>query len=766
MHRDGMIKTAIALIIGSVTAFYSSDLPDRYWISYLPILLLLVFLTSRYRFPILLITAYLWASLNIQHALDVRLSVEFDNQVLQVEGVILDLPEQKSRSIRFLFKPEFIEGYHYPLPDIIRLSWYRSDAKIKAGERWRLLVKLKAPNGYQNPGGFDYERWLFVKRIGATGYVKSSRMNRLIDTPTPWNIDQWRSRIGKGIERYCIDCSHTGLIKALTIGYRADIPVRHRQLLQDTGTAHLLAISGLHIGMISALFFYLGRWLWQLGFYRLGFNRLQFSATLGFSAGLIYAALAGFSLPTVRALIMLAVVLLALSFRSGINLLNSIVIAVVVILIFDPLAVGSSSFWLSISALLIIAFAQYLLSHQTSRWKQVMVVQLLFSVLFIPLSVVLFDQLNPASFLANIVAIPLVSLFVVPLGLFASMLAGFDLTFTRWFFVTSNDLLNLLLDYLELLVGSGLPAYPSSNIPYILLGLSSIGLLTILMPKGFPGKKPALLLVALPFIWQRPELEFGDYQLTVLDVGMGTSAVIETRNHSLVYDFGPGNTHGFSAAQWVLKPYLQHQGINHPDLMIISHVDQDHSGGFISYLDSYDPARLISGTPDEVEKRFTLSSPVRSCHLYPSWTWDGVSFEFLSTPADSALESSNNRSCVLKISGIHASLLSGDIEAKQELRLLDTMPDQLKSSVLIAPHHGSTTSSTLSFLQKVSPQVSIFTVGRNNRWDFPKAKVLDTYDAIESQVYRTDQHGAITIRSSANDLKISSQRKIRHKLWY
>ncbi len=761
-----MIKTAIALITGSVAAFYSSELPDRFWISYLPVLLLLAFLNCKFRFPILLISAYLWACLNIQHALDVRLASDFDNQILQVEGVIVDLPEQRSRSIRFLFKPDFIEGYPYPLPDMIRLSWYRSDAKINAGERWRLQVKLKSPNGYQNPGGFDYERWLFVKRIGATGYVKSSRLNRLIETPTPWNIDQWRSRIGKGIEQYCTDCSHAGLIKALTIGYRSDILLRHRQLLQDTGTAHLLAISGLHIGMISALFFYLGRWFWQLGFYRLGFNRLQFSATLAFGAGLIYAALAGFSLPTVRALIMLAVVFLALSFRSGINLVNSIAIAVVVILIFDPLAVGSSSFWLSISALLIIAFAQYLLAHQTSRWKQVMVVQLLFSVLLIPLSVVLFDQLNPASFLANIVAIPLVSLLIVPLGLFASMLAGLNLAFTKWFFIASNELLSLLLDYLELLVDSGLPAYPSGNIPYVLLGLSSIGLLTILMPKGFPGKKPAVLLIALPFIWQRPELEFGDYQLTVLDVGMGTSAVIETRTHSLVYDFGPGNTHGFSAAQWVLKPYLQHQGINHPDLMIISHVDQDHSGGFISYLDNYDPARLISGTPHEVEQRFRLSSPVRSCHLYPSWSWDGVGFEFISPPAASALESSNNRSCVLKVSGVHSSLLSGDIEAKQEVRLLNTMPDKLKSSVLLAPHHGSTTSSTLSFLQKVAPQASVFTVGRNNRWGFPKAKVLEVYSAVGSQVYRTDQHGAITIRSSASDLKISSQRKIRSRLWH
>ncbi|MCH6565618.1 MAG: DNA internalization-related competence protein ComEC/Rec2 [Proteobacteria bacterium] len=761
-----MIKTAMVLVLGSVAAFYSSAIPDRYWVSYLPLLLLLAFLNPGYRVPILLIAAYLWACLNIQHSLDLRLAGDYQNQLLELEGVIADIPEQRPGSIRFLFRPDSIAGYPHPLPDTIRLSWYRSDQKINAGERWRLLVKLKSPGGYQNPGGFDYERWLLVKRIGAIGYVKSSDLNQLLESPAFWSIDQWRSQIGQGIDQYCADCSQAGLIKALTIGYRANIHPHQRELLQDTGTAHLLAISGLHIGMISALFFYLGRWIWQLGFYRIGYDRLRFSATLAFSAGLIYAGLAGFSLPTVRALIMLAVVFLALIFRSGINLINSIAIAVVVILIFDPLAVGSASFWLSISALLIIAFAQYLLSHQTSRWRQMMVVQFLFSVLFIPLGIGLFGQLNPASFFANILAIPLVSLIIVPIALLASFLVGFGLSLANGLFLVSDKLLGVLLDYLELLLNSGLSAHPGGSIPYVLLGLSAMGLLIITMPKGFPGKMPAVLLVVLPFIWQRPEIEFGAYQLTLLDVGMGTSAVIQTRNHSIVYDFGPGNAYGFSAAQWVLVPFLRQQGIEQPDLMIISHVDADHSGGFISYREHYDPARLISGTPDEIQKRFRLRSAIRSCHLYPPWYWDGVSFEFISPPATSKLKSSNNRSCVLRVSGVHTSLLTGDIEAEQEFRLLGTMPEKLRASVLLAPHHGSATSSTSSFLQKVSPRVSVFTIGRNNRWGFPDARVLEAYGLVNSQIYRTDRDGAITIQSSASGLKVSRYRKDRPRLWY
>jgi len=247
---------------------------------------------------------------------------------------------------------------------------------------------------------------------------------------------------------------------------------------------------------------------------------------------------------------------------------------------------------------------------------------------------------------------------------------------------------------------------------------------------------------------------------------MGTSAVIQTRNHSIVYDFGPGNAYGFSTAQWVLVPFLRQQGIEQPDLMIISHVDADHSGGFISYREHYDPARLISGTPDEIQKRFRLRSAIRSCHLYPPWYWDGVSFEFISPPATSKLKSSNNRSCVLRVSGVHTSLLTGDIEAEQEFRLLGTMPEKLRASVLLAPHHGSATSSTSSFLQKVSPRISVFTIGRKNRWGFPDARVLEAYGLVNSQIYRTDRDGAITIQSSASGLKVSRYRKDRPRLWY
>jgi competence protein ComEC len=761
-----MVNTAIAMALGSVFAFYGNILPGGHWIAWLPALLAFAFLLPRYRFLILLVASFLWASLFIQQTLNSRLASDFDGQIVQISGVIADIPEQRAESVRFLLKPDFIEGYSLSLPELIRLSWYRTGKILQVGERWQLQVKLRVPSGYQNPGGFDYERWLFVKRIGATGYVKSSRFNRRTDEPSLALIDRWRSRIKQGIDDTCSDCDNKGLIKALAIGYRADIDPVHRQILQDTGTAHLLAISGLHIGIVSALFFFIGRLLWRLGCYRLGFNRPLFSATLAIAAALVYAALAGFALPTLRALIMLSVIFLAFNFRTGINLLNSIAIAVIVILIFDPLSVGSASFWLSISALLLIAFAQYLMVYQRSRWQQVLTLQLVFSLLFIPISIGLFGQLNPASLVANIVAIPLVSLVIVPLDMLGSLVAGLDWPIGYWLFKAVDWALSLLLDYLELLLNSGLAAIHSGGIPPMILALSTLGLVLLMMPSGFPGKKPAVLLMVLPLLWQTTELEVGSYKMTVLDVGMGTSVVVETRHHSLVYDFGPGNAQGFSAAQWVLEPYLRRQGIRNPDMLIISHVDQDHSGGFYSYVNTYDPAKLVSGTPAEVAKKFALTTPIKSCHQYSNWRWDGVLFEFLSLSAGQATNSSNNRSCVLKISGWHTSLLAGDIESEQEFGLVEAMPDKLPAAVLLVPHHGSTTSSTPEFLQRVKPEYSLFTVGKDNRWGFPKARILENYRAINSQILRTDLLGAISVYSKQAGLEVEGYRQRRVRVWY
>lgn len=765
-----MITNAIALILGLLLAFFSSELNDPFWVSYLPITLALAFLVPKYRIILLILSTYLWAEFHFQSVINLKLHNSFDNQVVMISGVIIDIPEVKPRSIRFLVKPDFIEGYNQSLPNKIRLSWYRSNQLPMAGQRWQFKAKLRRPSGFQNPAGFDYERWLLVKGIGATGYIKKSSNNQLLDQTPWWDINQLRSKVAQSIDKKCITCDNQGLIKALTIGYRGDIHPSQKHILKDSGTAHLLAISGLHIGLISGLFYLLGRWLWRIYFFRSHYNRLEFSAALSLFAGFSYAALAGFSIPTVRALIMLCVIFFALKFRLPNNLLNTIATAVVLILVIDPLAVGSASLWLSVGALLIIGFAQFLLKNQQGWLRKLLLVQGIFTLMFIPMGIVLFGQINIAGYFANIVAIPAVSFGLLPLTLFASFCASINLPYADWLLLACDQGMTLLLVYLEWLLESGLAAISTGYVPMPLLIISLLGLAVLTMPRAIPGKKLSLILVLLPIIWQPKKIEYGGFEMAVLDVGMGTSVIVKTRHHSLVYDFGPGNDQGFSAGSWVVKPHLQHQNILKPDLMVISHVDQDHSGGFHTFKSVFDSSTLISGTPRQLQKRFKLSLPIQSCHNRSPWRWDGIDFQFLAFPKThktiELMDDTNNRSCVLKIQGEHSVLLAGDIEAHRETWLVSTDPDNLKADLLVAPHHGSSTSSTTAFIDQVSPKAVIFTVGKYNRWNFPKPEVVARYQAIDTEIYRTDVNGAVSLYSEVNSFRLESQRTRHPRMWH
>ncbi len=759
-----MITFSFAVICGTALAFWGNSPVDSHWITYLPILLWGAWLHPRIRFLYIACSALLWASLLFQLNTGQRLTDEYDGQVVLLRGSVVDLTAQRKNSVRFYLKPDFIESYRRPLPKKIRLSWYRGQQLPQAGQRWQLLVKLRQPNGFQNPGGFDYERWLFVKGIAATGYVKKSDLNYKLADADWFNIDHFRLQVVKAIDRACNNCQHHGLFKALVVGFRGDIPRHQDKLLRDTGTAHLLAISGLHIGMVAGLFYFIGGFFWRRLLHRLPFNRLECSALLSMTAALIYAALAGFSVPTVRALVMLTVVLLALLLRKGVNLLNSIACAISLILLVDPLAVGSASFWLSISALLIIALGQFLLVNQNNRLKQLLVIQVLFSLLFIPLGILLFDQASPAGFLANIVAIPLLSFIILPATLIGSLLAVIDIPLAASLFDWLDVLTGWLLDYLQLLLASGFQIYQSADRPIMLLVCLAISIVLMLLPLGWRARLPVLVLLPVMMLWQPQGIVSNGFRLTILDVGMGTAVVVETKNHSLIYDFGPGNNYGFSAGDWVVKPYLRYRGIQKADLTVISHVDSDHSGGFISFIDEYVAAQLLTGTPKALVKRFNMDGSVRNCHNYPAWYWDGVRFEFLTVNPRPIKQSSNNDSCVLKISGYHTALLTGDIESRQEKRLLNRLPDKLPSDILLVPHHGSLTSSSEAFVREVKPEIAVFTLSRFNRWGFPKKTVVTRYRQIPSQILRSDRHGAITLSSRSGGLKLKVHRQHK-RIW-
>jgi competence protein ComEC len=750
--------------VGALLALYGNRLPDPFWSAYAPALLLLACCNSRYRFVFLLAAAFLWSSALLHHHLSHRLLDSFDNRILLLSGVIADIPQLYPDRVSLYLEDLRIESYPVAMPRLARFNWYQNKRIPRAGERWQFVVKIRQPRGLLNPAGLDYEAWQFTRAIDASGYIRESARNLRLEPASSLNLNHWRSGLAANIDRDCGHCRQRGLIKALALGFRGDIDKHGRQLLQHSGTAHLLAISGLHIGMVSMMFYMLGGYGWRLGIYRCGLNRRTLASLCALLAAVAYAALAGFSLPTLRALLMLAVMLIALQLKSKINLLQAIALALALILLVDPLAAGSVSFWLSFGALMVIAFMQFRFSAKMNACRQLLVLQGYFIALFAPLGVLIFGQLNLAGLPANLVAIPLLSFVILPLVLMACMLSSLGLGGAALLFSIADRVLDLLLDYLAWLLASGLQSQTVNAYPAILLLLALAAMAILLSPRLAGLRGSAVLILATLLLWQPARLEHGEYQLVVLDIGMGTSLLLRTRHYSLVYDFGSGGNRGFNAAEVALLPAMRQLGIDAADLYIVSHVDHDHSGGLYSFLGNYPPARLLSGTPRELQAKFELPHRVRSCHGYPDWRWDGVLFRFLETETAPGA-STNNRSCILQVVGHQRVLLPGDIEIEQETRLADVYRDSLAADILVAPHHGSGTSSSELFLQRVKPEYVVFTLARNNRWEFPDAEVVARYQALGGRLYRSDHDGAVTITSRRGAVLVRSMRKPVRRIW-
>lgn len=759
-----MIKAGIAMLAGILLACYLPRGIDAIWLSFLPATTYLAYINPRWRIFWLVICGFLWVSLHIHWQLNQRLTDELNNKRVQLLGEVINIPQHREGRARLLMKPIHVEGYEGRLPQRVRLNWRDAPGDLGPGQLWSLKVKMKRPHGFHNPGGFDYQRWLFVKGIGATGYVVNRSAPQLIGHAKV-SLHRLRARINGHLERHCQHCGSGGLIQALAIGYRGELTEAQRSLLQQTGTAHLIAISGLHIGIIAGWFYLIGQLLWRLLFYRTGLNRREFALSMSWIAALAYAVLSGLDLPAQRAMLMLSVVFLGLWIRLPVNLVHGIFSALLLILLVSPLAVLSESFWLSFSALGVIAVGSVLIRRGTSKIKTLILIQLLFSLLFIPVSIVIFSQLQLASFLANIVAVPLVSVLVVPIIFVLQLLFWLPMEWLTWLYAAMDTVLTYLLTYLQWLQGTGLAAIKISPVPPWKLFLLSLFMAMLVLPKGVVWPRLWLFLLPMVLLWPSGT-NTAELRVSVLDVGMGTSVVVQTRHHSLVYDFGPGNKEGYSLGKWVVEPFMQHRAIRYIDRVIISHADQDHLGGFYALQQQLQFGDLFSGTPTEVSDRLPSVQTIRNCHAAPPWWWDGVEFEFLSADVQPG-DSDNNRSCVLRVrAGEQVILIAGDIESSQERKLVRQDRAKLKADILIAPHHGSLTSSSELFVQAVQPAQVIFTVGYLNRWSFPRNEVLHRYLKTGTGLYRTDRDGAILINCENSHCQLQTYRRVKQRLWY
>ena len=676
--------------------------------------------------------------------------VQLEGKELLLEGTIASIPRISSRSSRFDFTTQ-IENKSYRL----RLSWYEKHYRPpQAGERWRLLVKLKRPHGASNSGGFDYERNLYRHGVSATGYVRTSDINEKIissnleSVPSVW-ILKLRQSISDSLRKKLNNGLHQGVIEALVIGNRYKITPAEWDILTGTGTIHLVAISGLHIGLVAGFMFFIIRFVVGRSTFLMQHLPPQVpAAACAIVAAFFYAMLAGFSIPTQRAFLMVCVVMISLMQRRTIRSSNVIALSLLLILIYDPMSVLDAGFWLSFGAVIVILFVavgRVRNALTISSWGKV---QLVIAIGMLPMTLLFFQRVSISAPIANLFAVPLVSFVTVPTALLGTVTLELLPKLSGLLLYMATESLNFLwiiLEWLDAQSWSIIETHTPVTWTFI---PAVIGAIWLLMPRGFPLRWMAMTLFLPVFLVVPEKLPVGAVRLSLIDVGQGLSVFIQTRNHNLVFDAGPQYSESFDAGKNIVIPFLKSQGALSLDALIVSHGDNDHSGGAAAILNRLDVDKVYTGAN---VKRWQHDRSV-ACQSGQQWQWDGVNFKFLHPVKEQGM-GGNNRSCVLQVSiGSHAILLPADIEVKAEKQLIARYKNHLQSDLLIAPHHGSKTSSSQAFIEQVAPRIVLVANGYRNRYRFPHKSVTQRYTDSQILWFETAKSGAISITMTADGL--------------
>ena len=644
--------------------------------------------------------------------------------------------------------------------------------QLQPGQRWRWLLRLKPPHGFVNAAGFDHEAWLLQQHISATGYVRTDNDNLLlVESNHSSTLENWRYRIVGLLENANSKVlQHRELLRALTIGDGSAITPDEWQLFTETGTTHLLVISGSHVSLVMGWLYFLARygatrcpWLLQR-------CPAQLTAALvALTGSWLYTGLAGFSLPALRAWWMVAVLLVARLLRRHTSPWNSLAVALLAVLLWDPLSVLNAGCWLSFIAVAVLLRNSGTLIEQwwlPRHWPALLLklfqLQLQLTLALLPVVLVVFQQTSMVAPLSNLLLIPLLAV-VVPLALGGVLVLFVSPAFGLWVLQVADVLLEFALHLLEwshaLLAESliDLPALRTWLIPLVALAC-----MVAVFSRHWPSRAVAFLSVTLLLAAGRiPATPYGTLSLQILDVGQGLALLVSTANHRLLYDAGPKFSERNEAGSNVVLPALRANNASWLDRVVISHDDQDHAGGLASIEQRFPKALYQSPAP----WRFMQGSPHSPCKEGEAWDWDGVSFRYLHP--DAARYNDNNSSCVLLIAVAGKQvLLTGDIQKPVEQRLLTRYPN-LRADVLLVPHHGSNTSSTPAFVSQVEPRYAIYSTGYRNRFNHPATPVQERYRKSGVATYNTATSGAVTIEIDSNGhIEVKQARLENPRFWH
>lgn len=776
----------LAFALGAAWLQTRPELPSLAWSAALPLLGVPALVRpGADRFPFLraagigllvCLLGYFYAAWRADLRLADSLPAQWEGRDVAVLGRVSGLPETTPNGLRFVLDVTSVATPGAAIPGRMQIGWFaRPDEPapaIAGGDCISLVARLHRPHANLNPGGFDYQAWLLERNIRATGSLVGLPASASgCAGETGARLDRARERIRAHLRAGLGDAPYAGVVIALAVGDQDAIPAAQWTLFRQTGTSHLFSVSGLHITLFSALVLGLVRFVWRrVPRLNLRIPAYRAGIALGLLAATAYAALAGFGIPAQRTLFMLVgAAATALLDRSPApsRLLAAALASVVLI---DPWAVLAPGFWLSFGAVAALLFAGMGARAQIPVWRAWIGAQWAVTLALTPLLLALFHEVSLVSPLANALAIPLISLVAVPLALLASLLPW------AWPAELTHIVVAGVMAFLKALAALPQPVFHAATPSLAALLFALTGAALLLLPKGFPTRWLGWVMFLPLFFPCLPAPQAGEAWLTALDVGQGEALLVRTAGHALLVDAGPRYASGEDAGGRVVAPALWRLGVNHLDGLVVTHDDLDHSGGAASVLVSHGPDWMLTPLAGMAPERLSetgkqaLKAATRPipCVAGQAWNWDGVVFRVLHPPAHHyahADYSDNDRSCVIRVDTARGgALLAADIERLSEMNLRERgMP--LRADVLVAPHHGSNSSSTPEFLATVSPGLVVIPVGHRNRYGHPHPQVMARYRALGAEIARTDREGAVEVRLARGGISLSRAVEVERRYW-
>ena len=761
-----MKRLCLLLLVGGLGAQHIRVAPDSNLCVAMVLAAFLALAVGRWRAPACLALGAALFWLAGQGLIEGRLDPRFEGDSLLTRVRVADFPVRDENGVTFVVVPVG-DGR---LPARARVSWFEPRVVPMLGEVWELELRLKRPRGASNPGGFDRETWLFRERVLATGYVVDGPRNRLIQGT--------ELSLRERIRRHYVDLAAAAADsdRAAAVLAAVGAGARHRLSRQQwddfarTGTTHLMAISGLHVGLAASLSAGLG--LLLAGPLRGRGSPIVVASAAGVLGAFLYAWISGFAVPARRATLMLALAACALVLRRRVDSRHALLVAAAVIFVLDPVASLAPGFALSFGAVAILIWLTPLWrparpgsrrARLAARAAALAVLQGHLFVGLAPLTIVLFRRIAALSIPVNLLAVPWFSVVTVPLALAGLLLGGVaegTAAKVLGLAASSIDALDGLLQFVSALP---LAAPTLAAIAGPALGLALLPLLWVLLPRGWPGREVALVGLCALVLWRPQPPPAGCFDAWTLDVGQGLATVVRTARHALLFDTGMAWRNGGSAAESTVLPFLSALAIPRLDWLVVSHADLDHAGGVDALLAQSVVRRMLVGEADTLPQ----GRQAALCAAGQHWRSDGIDIRML-YPGEPGRYEGNDASCVLRVStGSYGLLLTGDIEAEAERRLLASARG-IDADVVVVPHHGSRTSSSPAFVDALRPEVAIVSAGHANRWGFPKPEVVARWNSAGATVLETASAGAIGIRICARTgiERIVRHRDARRRFWH